>query len=248
MVRKPHYVVLGATGGIGSELCRKLRASGANVTGVGGDPDKVHALAEECGVRPFVLDATDSGQVAACLADSEEAWAQVDGIATSVGSLLLKPAHLTTEADWNTTLATNLTSAFAAVHAGVTSMMKVGGLVVLVSSAAARVGLANHEAIAAAKAGIIGLILSAAATYADRGIRLNCVAPGLVQTTLTARLPAHEASKKAYSAMHPLGRLGEPGDAASAIAWLLDPQQSWITGQVIGIDCGLATLRVRAKS
>lgn len=248
MDRRPHYVVLGATGGIGSELCRMLCASGANVTGAGRDPAKVHALAEACRVRPFVFDATDIGQVVACLADSEQAFGHVDGIANCVGSLLLKPAHLTTEADWIATLATNLTSAFAAVHAAVKSMMKSGGSIVLVSSAAARVGLPDHEAIAAAKAGIIGLTLSAAATYAGRGIRINCVAPGLVQTSLTARFTANDASKKASVAIHPLGRLGEPADVAGAIAWLLDPQQRWVTGQVIGIDGGLATLRARAKS
>ena len=120
-----------------------------------------------------------------------------------------------------------------------------GGSVALVSSAAARVGLASHEAIAAAKAGVIGLTLSAAATYAGRGLRFNCVAPGLVRTPLTARLTATEASSRASTAMHPLGRLGEPDDVAAGIAWLLDPRNSWVTGQVIGIDGGLADLRGR---
>lgn len=77
------------------------------------------------------------------------------------------------------------------------------------------------------------------------GIRVNCVTPGLVRTPLTARLTASEASLKASTAMHPLGRIGEPGDVASAIAWLLDPQWRWVTGQVFGIDRGLATLRAR---
>ena len=118
----------------------------------------------------------------------------------------------------------------------------------LVSSVAARIGLANHEAIAAAKAGIIGLTLAAAASYAERGIRVNCVAPGLVRTPLTARLTATEAALKVSAAMHPLGRIGEPGDVAAAIAWLLDPQQSWITGQVLGIDGGLATIQARTTN
>ena len=91
------------------------------------------------------------------------------------------------------------------------------------SSAAARLGLANHEAIAAAKAGVHGLVLSAAASYASRGIRVNAVAPGLVRTPLTARLTANEASLKASTALHALGRIGEPDDVASAIEWLLDP-------------------------
>jgi NAD(P)-dependent dehydrogenase (short-subunit alcohol dehydrogenase family) len=155
---------------------------------------------------------------------------------------------LTSESDWQATLTSNLTTAFATVHAGVKSMMETGGSIVLVSSVAARIGLANHEAIAAAKAGIIGLTLAAAASYAERGIRVNCVAPGLVRTPLTARLTANEASLKASAAMHPLGRIGEPSDVASAMAWLLDPAHGWITGQVFGIDGGLATLRMRGKS
>jgi NAD(P)-dependent dehydrogenase (short-subunit alcohol dehydrogenase family) len=248
MDSKPCHVILGATGGIGSELCRQLLASGANVVGASRNSDRLRDLAEPTGVRPFTLDATDIEQVAACLADAQQTFGRVDGVANCVGSLLLKPAHLTSDAEWQATLAINLTSAFAAVHAGAKSMLKTGGSIVLVSSAAARVGLANHEAIAAAKAGIIGLTLAAAASYAERGIRVNCVAPGLVRTPLTARLTANEASLKASAAMHPLGRIGEPSDVAAVMAWLLDPVRSWITGQVFGIDGGLATLRTRGKS
>jgi NAD(P)-dependent dehydrogenase (short-subunit alcohol dehydrogenase family) len=114
-----------------------------------------------------------------------------------------------------------------------------------VSSAAARIGLANHEAIAAAKAGLEGLARSAAATYARQRIRFNVVAPGLVRTPLTRGLVANELAEKASLAMHPLGRLGEPGDVARAIAWLLDPDQNWITAQVLGVDGGLADVKAR---
>ena len=120
-----------------------------------------------------------------------------------------------------------------------------GGAVVLVSSAAARIGLANHEAIAAAKAGLEGLARSAAATYARQRIRFNVVAPGLVRTPLTRGLVANELAEKASLAMHPLGRLGEPDDVARAIAWLLDPAQNWITAQVLGVDGGLADVKAR---
>ena len=129
--------------------------------------------------------------------------------------------------------------------AGSLLLKPAGGAVVLVSSAAARVGLANHEAIAAAKAGLIGLVLSAAATYAKYGVRFNAVAPGLVRTPLTKGLVASELAEKASVGMHPLGRLGEPEDVARAICFLLDPAQSWITGQVLGVDGGLADLRGR---
>ena len=121
-----------------------------------------------------------------------------------------------------------------------------GGSIVLVSSAAARAGLANHEAVAAAKAGIIGLVLSAAATYASRGIRVNGVAPGLMRTALTAALASNAATLKVSTALHTLGRIGEPADVASAIALLLDPRPGWVTGQFLGVDSGLADLRSKA--
>jgi 3-oxoacyl-[acyl-carrier protein] reductase len=105
--------------------------------------------------------------------------------------------------------------------------------------------LANHEAIAAAKAGIVGLMLSAAATYARQRIRFNAVAPGLTKTPLTQGLVASELAEKASIGMHPLGRLGTPDDVARAIAFLLDPAQDWITGQVLGVDGGLASLKTR---
>jgi NAD(P)-dependent dehydrogenase (short-subunit alcohol dehydrogenase family) len=113
------------------------------------------------------------------------------------------------------------------------------------ASAAARTGLPNHEAIAAAKGGVIGLALSAAATYAKANIRFNVVAPGLVKTGATARITESPAGSKTSLGMHPLGRFGEPEDIAAAIHWLLDPTQSWITGQVIGVDGGLADLKLR---
>jgi NAD(P)-dependent dehydrogenase (short-subunit alcohol dehydrogenase family) len=125
--------------------------------------------------------------------------------------------------------------------------MQEGGSVVLVSSAAARVGISNHEAIAAAKAGVIGLMRSAAATYAARGLRFNAVAPGLVRTPMTERITKRPSATSASTAMHALGRLGEPADVARLIAWLLDPEQTWITGQVLGADGGLATVRPRSS-
>jgi NAD(P)-dependent dehydrogenase (short-subunit alcohol dehydrogenase family) len=105
--------------------------------------------------------------------------------------------------------------------------------------------MANHEAIAAAKGGVIGLTLSAAATYAPRSIRVNCVAPGLLDTPLASRLTSNEAALKMSLGMRALGRIGKPEDVASGIAWLLDPDNSWVTGQILGIDGGLGTVRAR---
>ena len=245
-VAPARHVILGATGGIGSALARRLAASGSRLVVAGRDEDKLAALADETGAVACAFDATDLASVARCIATGVERHGGIDGVANCVGSLLLKPAHLTSLEEWNSTLAVNLTSAFATVRAAARAMLRSGGSIVLVSSAAAQVGLANHEAIAAAKAGVTGLALAAAASYAPHGIRVNCVAPGLVRTPLTARLTASEAGLKTSTAMHPLGRIGEPDDVAAALAWLLDPAQSWVTGQVLGVDGGLANIRPRA--
>ncbi len=241
----PSYLVFGATGGIGTSLCHRLASRGARLVIAARNGDKAQALADKLHASSYLLDVTVLSEVDACVEKALQLHGRLDGVANCVGSLLLKPAHSTSEAEWLSTLATNLTSAFAVVRASAKAMMHTGGSMVLVSSAAARIGLANHEAIAAAKAGVIGLSLSAAATYASRGIRVNCVAPGLVRTPMTARLTANENSLKSSTAMHALGRIGEPEDVAAAIEWLLSPEQSWVTGQVLGIDGGLGSVRSR---
>ena len=239
-------LVIGAAGGIGSALVRRLVASGGKVFLAGRDATRLETLATELGMPWGTVEATDPDAIDALADRATSELGGLDGLANCAGSILLKPAHLTSTADWNATIATNLTSAFGCVRAAGRLMKAEGGSVVLVSSAAARVGLANHEAIAAAKAGIIGLVLSAAATYAKQKVRFNAVAPGLVRTPLSKGLLSSELAEKASVGMHPLGRLGEPDEVAAAIQWFLDPAQGWITGQVLGIDGGLADLRGRA--
>ena len=228
------FVVLGAYGGVGAALCRRLATRGAHLLLAGRDPERLAGLAAEVGGEAFTLEATQSGQVEACLRRAAEVFGRVDGVANCVGAFQLKPAHAITDAEWDSMIATNLRSAFAVVRAGGTIMTEHGGSIVLVSSAAARIGLANHEAIAAA------------ATYAPKGIRVNCVAPGLTRTPLTARLWQNEAVARASAGMHALGRIGTPEEVASAIDWLLDAEQAWVTGQVIGVDGGLSRVRSRA--
>lgn len=236
------FVVLGATGSTGSALVRELKDRGASVLACGKNEEKVQAMSADLDVEGFTLDATDSTQVVAAFARAKEVFGEVAGAVNLVGSILLKPAHLTRDEEWMQTLALNLNTSFYLVREA-TKAMTAGGSIVLVSTAAARVGLANHEAIAAAKGGVIGLTLSAATTYAARNIRVNCVAPGLVDTQMSARIVGNEAAAKASLGLHALGRFGKPEDVASMITFLLDPAHDWVTGQIFGVDGGLGTLK-----
>lgn len=241
----PVYVILGATGGIGSALARGLSRAGARLALSARGGERLGELAGQLDALAAPADATRFDEVDRLFERAREQFGRVDGAACCVGSILLKAAHMTSEAEFAQTVALNLTAAFATVRSAARAMMSAGGSVVLCSSAAARIGLANHEAIAAAKGGVQGLVLSAAATYAPRNIRVNAVAPGLVRTPLAMKITGSDAAMKASLALHPLGRIGEPSDVASAIQWLLSPAQSWVTGQVIGVDGGLGDLKAR---
>jgi NAD(P)-dependent dehydrogenase (short-subunit alcohol dehydrogenase family) len=240
-------VIFGATGDIGSALSRMLYDRGSRLFLVGRDSERVRALASELNASSTSLDARSPDQFERCLEAAKAELGDITGVVNCIGSLLLKPAHRTSSEEWDATLVANLGSAFATVRAAAQTMRQTGGSVVLISSAAALTGLPNHEAIAAAKAGILGLTRSAAASYANSRLRFNAVAPGLVRTKMTQHLWSNETAAAGSTAMHPLGRLGEPQDVASLIAWLLDPANDWITGQVIAVDGGLATLRARTK-
>lgn len=236
------FVVLGATGSTGTALVVELKDRGARVLACSKNAEKVKAMADDLGVTGFTLDATDPAQVARAFQFAKETFGDVQGAVNLVGSILLKPAHLTKDAEWEQTLSLNLNTAFYVVREAAKTITE-GGAIVLVSTAAARVGLANHEAVAAAKGGVIGLTLAAAATYAARNIRVNCVAPGLVDTQMSARIVGNEAAAKASMNLHALGRFGKPEDVASMITFLLDPAHDWVTGQVFGVDGGLGTLK-----
>jgi NAD(P)-dependent dehydrogenase (short-subunit alcohol dehydrogenase family) len=240
-------VVLGATGGIGSAVCRALAARGSRLYLAARSSERLSSLASELDAAWSEVDATNPDQVEQLLTQASSEFGRVSGVANCVGSLLLKPAHRTSTDEWNETLSKNLGSAFATVRAAANVMRDSGGSVVLLSSAAATTGLPNHEAIAAAKAGIIGLMRAAAASYASSGLRVNAVAPGLIRTEMTRHLWSNDLAAAGSVAMHPLGRLGEPEDVASLLAWLLDPSNNWVTGQVFGVDGGLAHVRSRAK-
>lgn len=240
-------LILGGTGSVGSELTRVLRERGHKVVVGGRNREKLDAISAEQDIDTVLLDAHQPGTIEAAIADVAAQHGLVTGIANCIGSILLKPAHLTSDDEFEDILRTNLHSSFQTIRGAAKCMRKSGGSVVLVSTAAAGVGIPSHEAIAAAKAGVEGLARSAAATYARSGMRVNVVAPGLVKSEMSRNIWSNERAAEASLNMHALGRLGEPGDIASMIAWLMDPANNWITGQVIGIDGGLGSVMQRQR-
>jgi NAD(P)-dependent dehydrogenase (short-subunit alcohol dehydrogenase family) len=248
----PIFLVYGATGGIGAELCKRLaNHDGAQVILAGRDESKLAALAaslpDPSQASIQIVDVLSPESVDAATAAVVKQHGHITGVANCVGSVVLKSAHATTMDEFENTLRINLFSSFNILKASVKAMMKnpnnAGGSLVFCSSAVAKHGLANHEAIAAAKGGISAMALSAAATYAPKNIRINCVAPGLTKTPMTSKITGNEGMLKASVAMHALKRIGEPTDIASAIEFLLDPKNNFITGQVLAVDGGLSSLR-----
>ncbi len=208
----PVHLILGASGGIGSALARRLTSQGATVVLAARDSERLTSLAADLGgaAETATVDATRVEDVARLVAELASRHGRLDGITNCVGSILLKGAHLTSEDEWRHTLDLNLTTAFAAVRAAGRTMRQ-GGSVVLLASAAARVGLANHEAIAAAKAGVVGLALAAAATYAPRHLRVNVVAPGLVETPMSASLTVRPVDAQGVRGHAPARTTGPAG-------------------------------------
>lgn len=234
--------IVGAYGGIGKALCEEVDRSSGSMFLIGRDGAKLTDQANRFGCGFGIADATDWDQVDHVLDQAVEQMLGINAVVCLAGSVLLKPMHLTSRSEWDSTIQTNLTAAAGCLRSGVTRMSD-GGSIVLISSAAAHVGLSNHEAIAACKSGIEGLVRSAAMTYASKQVRINAVAPGLVQTPLTQRVWGNARSAEVSLGMHPMGRFGLPEDIARAIYFLIDPKNSWITGQTLGVDGGLGSLK-----
>ena len=241
------FLILGASSDIAADLARRLHAAGHQTLLAARNVDRLSDLAAETDSDTVEFDAADGDSVTAAFEAAKERFGPFEngggfaGAANMVGSFLMKAAHLTSDEEWRATLAANLDSAFYCVRAAGRTMRE-GGSVVLMGSVAGRIGIHSHEAIAAAKAGVTGLTISAAATYANRGLRFNCVSPGLTRTKLTERVWRNDAAAEASRDMHALHRLGEPGDVAAAVTFLLDPAHDWITGQELGVDGGLSAV------
>ncbi len=242
--------IIGASGGIGSALAARLSDRGHKLLLGARRVDRLEPMLKKFGpdiTDIAAVDASDTGKVDEFFARGMEKFGRIDGVINLAGSILLKPAHLTSDKEFEETLRQNLWSAFAVVRCAGKAMRDTGGSVVLMSTAAARTGIPNHDAIAAAKGGVIGLVQSGAATYAANNIRVNAIAPGLLNSEMAQPLIQSKTALQASEQMHPLGRIGDPAEVASLAEWLLVGESGWVTGQILGIDGGLATVRPRVR-
>jgi len=237
------FLVVAGSSGIGRQVVAQLKEAGAKVAATSREEAKLDDINADVKLS---LEATNFDAVDEAFQTAQDKIGPLAGVVNCAGSLLLKSAHQTKKSEYEETIAASLTTAFA-VTAAAGKQMKNGGSVVLISSAAAMEGLANHEAIAAAKGGIIGLARSAAATYASQNLRFNVVAPGMTETPLTEAMLGNDMARKVSTAMHALGRVGTPDHIAQAVTFFLDPANDWITGQVLGVDGGLSRVRPKMK-
>ena len=236
--------IIGGSGGIGSNLARRMSDNGWKVIISARNIENLNLVSDDKSIDSLIVDATNADDVQEKAKQINETYGSLDAVVNSVGSIFLRPLHATSSEQFMETINQNLVTSFNVIRATAKIMMRGnGGRIVLFSSAAASLGMPNHAAISAAKAGVEGLARAAASDYAKRGIRVNVISPGLVDTPLSSHLLASEQSRKISEDMHPVGKIGEPDDIASVAEWLITSAPEWMTGDIIPVDGGLTNLK-----
>ena len=244
-----NHLIGGITGGIGSELAVKLDAEGDSVAGYARKAAVGDSFSPQDEFMLKTCDATDPDALETVINEFQKDLGSIDSYTHAIGSIYLRPAHLTPVEDWLQTIQTNLSSAFYALRSVTKIMSKQGhGSCLFFSTAAAQTGIANHEAIAAAKGGIEAMVRAAAASYATRGLRINAIAPSLTDTPLSQAIVGSEQALEISKRMHPTGAIGEASDVASLAAWLHSDQAKFVTGQTFVIDGGISKIVPKPKA
>ena len=238
------FLLVGGSSDIAQILAKELLDSNHMVTLLARDVARINHL-KEMGADVLEGDALDEATVAQAV---EHAKGRSDegiaGAAHLVGSIALRPPHATKVEDFEAVIQTNLISAFMMLKTAGKAMLRNGtGRMVFTSSVAGSYGLTNHEAISAAKGGLEAMVRSAASTYAQRGIRVNAVAPGLTETRLGASVLRSDAIREASVGMIPLKRINQPEEVAKSMHWLLTSAPDNLTGQIIHLDGGMSNIR-----
>jgi 3-oxoacyl-[acyl-carrier protein] reductase len=232
--------VTGSTRGIGLAIATTLHAAGARVAIAGRDAARAREVAAGLGDGTFgvACEVSDATRVAEAIGAVEQALGPIDILVNNAGltrdNILLRLS----EGDWDAVLDANLKGAFLTTRAVIKGMMKRrSGRIINITSIVGIIGNKGQANYAASKAGLIGLTKSAAREYASRGILINCIAPGFIETDMTAALP--EDARKVLLEQIPLGRLGAPADIADAALYLASDLARYVTGQVLVVDGGM---------
>jgi 3-oxoacyl-[acyl-carrier protein] reductase len=236
-------LVTGASGGIGGAIAKSLHAAGATVALSGTRIDALQAVADDLGERAHVTPA-DLGSAEgaeALINDAITAMGGVDILVNNAGLTRDQLAMRMKDDDWQTVLDVNLTAAFRLSRACLRGMMKARfGRIIGITSVVGATGNAGQTNYAASKAGMIGMSKSLAQEVASRGITVNCVAPGFIETAMTDVLS--DDLKTKLLAGIPAGRLGHVDDIASACVYLASEEASYMTGQTLHVNGGMAML------
>jgi 3-oxoacyl-[acyl-carrier protein] reductase len=234
-------LVTGASRGIGAAIAQRLSAEGARVIGTATTADgaaRISAQLSAHGGRGAVLDVANPESIEALLADIEAHEGAIGILCNNAGitrdTLLLRMK----QEDWDAVLQTNLASVFRLSKAVLRGMMKArAGRIINITSVVALTGNPGQANYAAAKAGIIGFSKSLAREVGSRGITVNCVAPGFIDTDMTRSL--NDAQRETLNGQIPLGRLGQPADIAAAVAFLSSEGGAYITGETLNVNGGM---------
>ena len=239
-------LVTGASRGIGAALAQELGKQGAVVIGTAttaGGAENINASLKAAGIKGLgmALDVNDAAQIATVLKQIATDYGDVSILVNNAGitkdTLLMRMG----EDDWDAVLSTNLKSVFRMSQAVLRPMMKARvGRIINISSVVGHMGNAGQTNYAAAKAGMAGFTKSLAAEVGSRNITVNCVAPGFIETDMTAELP--DAIKTKMLERVPLGRLGNVNEIAATVAFLASPSAAYITGETIHVNGGMYML------
>jgi 3-oxoacyl-[acyl-carrier protein] reductase len=235
--------VTGASQGIGYACARKLAEAGATVAVAARNQEKLNELVSAITgaggqAAAFALDVSDEEQVKAAVKAAIGQFGKIDILVNNAGITRDQLVMRMKRADWDAVLQTNLTSAFLCTQQVMSSMLKQRwGRIINISSVFGQMGQAGQANYAASKAGLIGLTMAIAREVGSRGITSNAVAPGFIETAMTAVLP--EELKQSALKMIPLGRIGSVDDVANAVKFLASEDAGYITGQVLSVNGGM---------
>lgn len=236
-------LITGASGGIGGAIARALHGAGASVALSGTRREALDALAGELGDRVHVVpcDLGDADAVGALAAAADEALGQLDIVVNNAGLTCDGLAVRMKDEDWSRVIEINLTAAFRISRGALRGMMKRRwGRIINVTSIVGVTGNPGQTNYAASKAGMIGMSKAMAGEVASRGITVNCIAPGFIDTAMTQGLGEKEHER--LTAAIPAGRLGSPEDIASGAVYLASNEAMYVTGQTLHINGGMAMI------